>query len=53
MLFRSPIGAVILIVAGALLLASNLGYLPRLGPLFHQWWPLILIVVGVLMLLRR
>ena len=53
MLFRSKAGAVILIVAGLLLLASNLGYLPRLGPLFHQWWPLILVVVGALMLMRR
>ncbi|GIK76246.1 MAG: hypothetical protein BroJett021_52340 [Chloroflexota bacterium] len=53
MLFRSKAAAVILIVAGVLLLASNLGYLPRLGPLFHQWWPLILVVVGALMLMRR
>jgi len=52
MLFRSRVGAVILIVAGCLLLASNLGYLPRLGPLFHQWWPLILVVVGAAVLLR-
>jgi len=53
MLFRSRIGAVILIASGCLLLASNLGYLPRLGPLFHKWWPLILVVVGAVMLFRR
>lgn len=53
MLFRSRVAAIILIVAGALLLASNLGYLPRLAPLFHQWWPLILVVIGMLMLARR
>ncbi len=53
MLFRSRIGAIILIVTGLLLLASNLGYLPRLAPLFHQWWPLILVVVGAAMLLKR
>ena len=50
---RSKIGAWILIVLGALFLASNLGWIPRLGPLFAQWWPLILIVAGVSMLLKR
>jgi Domain of unknown function (DUF5668) len=53
MLFRSRVGAVILIALGALFLASNLGWIPRLGPVLHQWWPLILIVVGVLLLVRR
>jgi len=53
MLVRPRVGAVILIVLGALFLLSNLGWLPRLGPLFAQWWPLILIVVGVAMLIRR
>jgi len=51
--FKPRIGAIILIVLGALFLLSNLGMLPRLGPLFAQWWPLILIVVGISMLLRR
>jgi hypothetical protein len=46
-------GAIILIVIGALFLLSNLGWLPKLGPLIAQWWPLILIVVGVAMLVRR
>lgn len=50
---KPRVGAVILIVLGALFLLSNLGWLPRLGPLFAQWWPLILIVVGVSMLVRR
>jgi hypothetical protein len=53
MLFRPRVGAVILIVLGALFLLSNHGWLPRLGPLFAQWWPLILIVIGVAMLIRR
>jgi hypothetical protein len=53
MIIKPRIGAVILIVVGALLLLSNLGWLPRLGPLFAQWWPVILIVVGVSMLIRR
>jgi hypothetical protein len=53
MLFRSRTGALILIVVGALFLVSNLGWLPQLGPLFHRWWPLILIIVGVVMLVQR
>ena len=50
---KSRAGAIILIVLGALFLLSNLGMLPRLGPLFAQWWPLILIVVGVSLLIKR
>ena len=50
---RSKIGAWILIVLGALFLASNLGWIPRLGPLLAHWWPVILIVVGISMLVRR
>lgn len=50
---RSGFGALVLIVLGALLLLSNLGLIPRLGPLLTTWWPLILILVGVSLLLRR
>jgi Domain of unknown function (DUF5668) len=50
---KSRAGAIVLIVLGAIFLLSNLGMLPRLGPLLAQWWPLILIVVGVSMLVRR
>lgn len=50
---RAPIAAIILIVLGALFLLGNLGLIPRLGPLLAQWWPLILIVVGVSLLWRR
>jgi hypothetical protein len=53
MLFKSRAVALILIVVGALFLLSNLGWIPRLGPFFHQWWPLILVIVGILMLVRR
>ena len=53
MIVKPRIAAIILIVLGALFLLSNLGMLPRLGPLFAQWWPLILIVVGASMLLRK
>lgn len=53
MRLRPRTGAVILIVLGVLFLLSNLGLLPRLGPLFAQWWPLILIAVGVYLLVQR
>lgn len=53
MRMRSNVGAIVLIVLGAVFLASNLGYVPRLGELLRVWWPLILIVVGVAMLSRR
>ncbi len=46
-----PVGAILLIVLGALFLLSNLGWFPwdRLS----QFWPVILIVVGILMLRNR
>jgi hypothetical protein len=47
------IPALILITLGIAFLLSNFGLLPRLGPLFAQWWPAILIIVGVTMLVRR
>ena len=50
---KSRIGAYILIALGILFLFSNLGWLPRLRPLMVQWWPLILIIAGILLLLRR
>jgi hypothetical protein len=53
MLFRSRTGALVLIIVGALFLLSNLGWIPQLGPLLHQWWPLLLIVIGLLMLIQR
>ncbi len=53
MLFGSRTAALILIIAGAGFLLSNLGLLPQAGPLFHRWWPAILIAAGVLLLVRR
>lgn len=50
---RYSTGALVLIVLGHLFLLSNLGWIPRLGPLFAQWWPAILIIVGAFMLVRR
>ncbi len=51
MKFKSGIGAYILIALGAIFLLSNFGLLPH--PLMAQWWPLILILVGVLSLIRH
>jgi len=41
---------IILVIVGALLLANNFGMLP-LGWL-HQWWPALLIALGLLSILR-
>jgi hypothetical protein len=50
---QSKIGAYILIILGILFLLSNYGLLPGLHTLFAKGWPVILIIVGVLILLRR
>ena len=50
---KSAIGAYILIGLGIVFLLSNLGWLPPLRLLMAQWWPLILIIVGILVLIRR
>jgi hypothetical protein len=50
---KSGLGAYILIALGIIFLLSNLGWLPRLSPLLARGWPLILIIVGVLLLIRR
>jgi len=50
---KSQFGAYILIALGVIFLLSNFGWLPRLGPLMAQWWPVIIIIVGVLILIRR
>jgi lipopolysaccharide export LptBFGC system permease protein LptF len=46
---------IILVAAGVLLLASNLGYLQwaELRSFLATWWPLILIAVGIEQLVRR
>lgn len=44
---RGNVGAIILIVVGALLLARNLGLLNfNFFELFSTWWPVILIAIG-------
>jgi hypothetical protein len=50
---RSSFGALLLIVVGVLFLLSNLGLVPQVWPLLRKWWPITLIIAGVIMLLER
>jgi lipopolysaccharide export LptBFGC system permease protein LptF len=51
---RSRTGAFILILIGVIFLLINLGILPvaEVRALLAQWWPLILIAIGVWLLAR-
>lgn len=49
---KTLIPALVLIVLGVLFLLNNLGYTNlSLGRLISTWWPVILIIVGVSLLL--
>lgn len=50
---KSAIGAYILIGLGIVFLLANLGWIPPVRLLVAQWWPLILIIVGILVLIRH
>lgn len=52
---RVNFGPLILILAGALLLLANLDILPlgKIKSLATTWWPLILIIIGVLQIRKR
>ena len=50
---NSLVGAYVLIALGFYFLLQKQGWLPNLGPLLADWWPVILIIVGVSMLVRR
>jgi hypothetical protein len=50
---NANIGAYVLIGLGVYFLALKFGWVPRLGYLIMEWWPLILIVAGVVMLVRN
>jgi hypothetical protein len=52
---RRLILPLVVIALGVVFLAHNLGYLPlwHLRRLLEVWWPVILIAVGVLWLVRR
>lgn len=41
---RDLLGGVVLLLIGVILLLRNLGYVPRE---LDQWWPVILIVIGL------
>jgi len=48
-------GPILLIIIGVLLLLSNLNILPlgELRTLLKQWWPLLLIIIGIIQLRGR
>jgi hypothetical protein len=48
---KEPIGAIILIALGALLLLGQLDLLS--GRVFEYGWPLLLIALGVFLIVRR
>jgi hypothetical protein len=49
---RGNVAAIVLVVLGCFFLANNLGWIDlSLWQLIRVWWPLILIVVGVSLLL--
>ena len=49
---RNPlVGGLVLVTLGVLFLLSNHGILPSFGKLVSTWWPLFLIVPGILTLL--
>jgi hypothetical protein len=43
----------ILIALGVYFLALKFGWVPHLGYLIMEWWPLILIVAGVVIVVRN
>jgi hypothetical protein len=50
---RSNFSAYLLIVLGIYFLLSKLDLIPNLIPMLFDWWPVILIAIGVSMLVRR
>ena len=50
---NSNLGAILLIALGTYFLLSKHGWLPNLGSIISEWWPVVLIIVGVSMLFHR
>jgi hypothetical protein len=48
---RPPLGAIVLIVLGTLLLLANMDWVPRRP--FQTFWPLVLVVIGIVQGRRR
>jgi hypothetical protein len=50
---KNHVGGAVLIVIGGIFLLDNLGFADiHVGQIVAKWWPVILIVVGVRMLMR-
>jgi hypothetical protein len=49
---RIPFSGILLIVFGALFLADQMGAI-SIGPTFAKWWPAMLVLAGVLLLVER
>ncbi len=50
---KSNFTAYLLIALGIYFLLSKLNLIPNLIPVLFDWWPVILIVIGVSLLVRR
>lgn len=50
---NSKVGPIILIVLGVYFLALKQDWVPNLRSIVHEWWPVILIIIGVSLLLSR
>ncbi len=50
---NSLTGAYVLIAVGVYFLMQKQGWLPNLRPLLSEWWPVILIIIGVAMIVQR
>ena len=50
---NSTVLPIVLILVGAYFLLQKQRLLPDLGPLFHDWWPALLVLAGVILLVRR
>lgn len=50
---RDFTGGIILIAVGVILLLSNLGIISGWRELWRDWWPVVIIVIGLSMLIKR
>ena len=51
---RGNVAAIVLVFLGTFFLLSNLGLISlSLTEIFKTWWPVILIVLGVTMIVKR
>jgi len=50
---NSNVTAYLLIGLGVYFLALKFGWVPHLGYIIMEWWPLVLVVAGVVILIRN